>query len=126
MNCRSQFVLLCECIVMSGWAITAADVTEMRHYLAEAGGVAPRAAMAERPGQGVRAYIQPRSPDGALTWPDGCEIYQRPLSRGDREVRSPDRNRATASVLAAEGVRPRRQRTAPVRAYTAWCGRALG
>jgi hypothetical protein len=29
--------------------------------------------------KGVRADTQPRSPDGALTWPDGCGIYQRPL-----------------------------------------------
>jgi hypothetical protein len=29
--------------------------------------------------RGVRADTQPRSPDSALTWPDGCGIYQRPL-----------------------------------------------
>lgn len=28
---------------------------------------------------GVRAGTQPRSPDGALTWPDGCGIYPRSL-----------------------------------------------
>ena len=35
--------------------------------------------VAEQPD--VRAGTQPRSPDGALNWPDGCGIYQRPLYR---------------------------------------------
>ena len=36
---------------------------------------------------GVRAGTQPRSPNGALTWPDGCGIYPRSLYRyGQRGV----------------------------------------
>ena len=30
--------------------------------------------------KGVRADIRPRSPNGALTWPDGCGIYQKTSS----------------------------------------------
>jgi hypothetical protein len=51
---------------------------ELRPY-PYGGGAPPRCAgRAAWGSEGVRADTQPRSPDGRLTWPDGCGIYQDP------------------------------------------------